>query len=185
MRGLKVGAALMASRLIHVIQTRRGMKQPALFIARNKRRANRGQAVASERPSPAIQVQAAESMADKNMRPHQNPREELDLHAWCEQCDALAKEAIKSGGLSHDWCVELYSSGVDRALDHLPDACRGHALQVANEVFDYRNPSERERVVRENADQGICHHGIPVDCCPAGCGSVPDDCDDQDDDWPL
>jgi hypothetical protein len=158
------------------------MKLPALFIARNKGRPNRGQAVASERLRPAIQVQAAESMADKNMRPHQNPREEFDLHSWYEQCDALAKDAIKSGGLSHDWCVELYSSRVDRALELLPEACHGQARQVANEVFDNRNPAARQQTILANAESGPCLHGIPFDCCPVGCGEFPDESGELDTD---
>jgi len=183
MRGFKLGAALVASRFIHVIKTRRGVKLPALFIALNKRQANCGQTAQSDQPRRAVQVQEVVAISDANAHPHQLSHGELDAHSWCEQCDVLAEDAIKSGGISHDWCVELYSSGVDRALEHLPKACHGQALQVANEVFHYRSPSEREKIVRENADTGRCHHGITLDCCPAGCGSVPDDCDDPDEDW--
>lgn len=179
MRGLKVATALIASRFIHIIKTRRGMKLPALLIARNMRRTNRGQPAQSDRPRPAIQAQAVVAISDANAHPHQHPQGELNVHSWCEQCDALAKDAIKSSGLSHDWCVELYSSGVDRALEQLPKSSRDVALQVANEVFDYRSPAEREESRRKNAENAICLHGIPFDCCPLGCGEFPDECDDH------
>lgn len=180
MRGLKIGATIIASQLMQVVRNRRAVKLPALFIARKKRRANNRKLAGTE-PSEAISQQVSEPrLTAPDNRPHRGSSEELDLHSWCEQCDALAKSAIKSGGLSHDWCVELYSSGVNRALEHLPQQCREHALRIANEVFDYRSPEERQQTVRANAANGRCLHGIPFDCCPQGCGDFPDECDEYD-----
>lgn len=176
MRGLKVGAALMASRLIHVIKTRRGMKLPALFITREGRPANQGKPAKPDFPRTNSQAPvSALPVARSRLEAQQNPLTALDLHTWPEQCDALARAAIKNGGLSHDLCVELYSSGVDRALEAAHTIPKDVALQVANEIFDYRTPAERDQTARWNMQNGYCRHGITLDCCPLGCGSAPDD----------
>jgi hypothetical protein len=98
-----------------------------------------------------------------------------ELQTWRGQCESMAETAISSGGLSHDWSVELYSESIDRALPLLPDPLRGPALLLAAEVFDYRTPMEREQINRWNAENGYCLHGITLDCCPLGCGSILDD----------
>lgn len=175
MRGLKVGAAIIASQFMHVIKTGRAMKLPALFIERKKRRANNRKQVDME-PSLSVLPRVPEQcLKPTDKRPNWNRSEELDLHSLCEQCDTLAKSAIKLGGLSHDWFVDLYSSNIDRALENLPEARRNRTTELANEIFDYRSPSEREQTIQQNAQNGRCRHGIALECCPAGCGSVPDE----------
>lgn len=182
MRGLKVGAALMASRLLQVIKTRRGTKLPALLIARQKRPAKPAQISDAKHSRVARTPQAVGALTAASSQPPYNPSVQTDLDSWCEQCDALAKETIKSGGLSHDWCIKLYSSGVDRLLEQMPEAWREPALQIAHEIFDYRSPSERQRTIRANADNGLCRHGIAFECCPAGCGEFPDECEEHNTD---
>lgn len=105
----------------------------------------------------------------------QDGHPDCHLRVWRDQCSAIAKAAIKASGLSHDWCVELYSKHVDQALSQLPEHLHGTALEVAGDIFDYRTVESREQTARWNAQNGYCRHGIALDCCPAGCGSAPDE----------
>lgn len=98
----------------------------------------------------------------------------LDENAWRVTCEKVAKQAAESCGLSHDLYVGSFSSTIDGKLNHLPDAHRPRALEIAQE-WDYASPAERAEAQQWNAENGFCLHGIELGCCPAGCGSGPDD----------
>ncbi|GKS88703.1 hypothetical protein [Acidovorax sp. SUPP2539] len=94
----------------------------------------------------------------------------FDEPAWRTVCEALAAQANKGCGLSHDYYVERFSSAIDAQAGRLPEDQRAQALKIARE-WDYATPAERQQSQDWNADNGHCSHGIELGCCPAGCGS--------------
>lgn len=95
----------------------------------------------------------------------------FDETAWRAFCEKAASEAINGCGQSHDWYVELLSSAIDEQVVQLPEDQRAQALQIAQE-WGYATPAERQETRDLNAADGCCKHGIPLDCCPAGCGEL-------------
>ncbi len=94
--------------------------------------------------------------------------------AMREQLAAFAAEAGRNCGQSHDVYVQGFSSSVDSLADQLPNIWRSQLLELAR-GFDYATPEERMQSQRLNSENGYCTHGIELGCCPAGCGSGPDD----------
>lgn len=102
-----------------------------------------------------------------------------DADAWRTRCDALAKNANKGCGLSYDLFVEMFSGGVKRHLDGMPEEWKADAETIARD-FGYATPAELEKMRDEQAAMGCCSHGLDPDCCPAGCGDLDSG---HDDDW--
>lgn len=100
---------------------------------------------------------------------------EFDAQVWIDKCEQLSKQAVRGDGCSYDWFVERFSREVEIALSEIPEDYRVQALQIAANQFDYETPAERAKTRQENSDNGCCMHGIELGCCPAGCGSGPDD----------
>lgn len=94
--------------------------------------------------------------------------------AWRARCEELAADAAKGDGCSHTWYVVRLSRAVDSDLAAMPQDRRTQALEIARE-FDYSTHEEREAERDELLNDGCCMHGIQLGCCPAGCGSGPDD----------
>ncbi len=94
--------------------------------------------------------------------------------AWVTRCEELAREAKRGDGCSYTWYVVRLSEAVDLEVIQLPEAFRSRALELAGE-FGYASRAEREVEQVELANDGCCMHGIELGCCPAGCGSGPDD----------
>ncbi|HGE6810428.1 TPA: hypothetical protein ACGB9W_004753 [Pseudomonas aeruginosa] len=93
----------------------------------------------------------------------------FDESAWRAVCEMAASEAVRGCGQSFDWYVERLSSAIDEQVVQLPEGQRAQALQIAQEL-GYATPAERQETRDLNAADGCCKHGIPLDCCPAGCG---------------
>lgn len=93
----------------------------------------------------------------------------FDERAWRAVCEQAASEALRGCGQSYDWYVERLSSAIDAHVAALPENQRTLALQIAGE-WNYATPGERQETRDNNAADGCCMHGIPLDCCPAGCG---------------
>lgn len=102
-----------------------------------------------------------------------------DADVFRTRCQVLAKNAMKGTGLSHDLFVEMFSGGVERLLDAMPDEWRARAQDIARE-FDYATRAELEKMWDEQAAMGYCSHGLDPYYCPAGCGDL-DQVDDGDD----
>ncbi len=171
MRGLGKHAAIAALRLIHAAKNKRIRELPKLLLKRKRQRA------VVDKPKqfePPIAFPQDEATAQSNVSSRASSSRS-DLDGWHAQCQSLARDALKSCGLSHDWCVEIYSADVDRALEAVHTIPKDIALRIADEVFDYRTPAEREQTALWNEQNGYCLHGITRDCCPFGCGSVPED----------
>lgn len=170
MRGSRKDAAIAALWHTHVAKIKCIRELPKLFLSRKRQRSSVGKPKQVESSSMILQDEVTPPC---NVSTHGGSgRPEID--GWRAKCDSLAKDALKSCGLSQDWCVELYSSCVERALEAVHTIPIEIALRIANEVFDYRTPTEREQTARWNAKNGYCQHGITKDCCPLGCGSVSD-----------
>lgn len=98
----------------------------------------------------------------------------FDELAWRAQCESVIQAATERSSQSYDIYVERLSSVIDAMLNQLPETHRAMALQIAKE-WGYATPEEREEAARWCAENGYCDHGIELGCCPAGCGSGPDD----------
>nr|WP_084545945.1 conserved plasmid protein [Cupriavidus malaysiensis] len=98
----------------------------------------------------------------------------FDEAAWRDACDSAAKEANRGSGQSYDYYVDRFSADIDRGLHVFNEADRPRALEIAQE-WGYETAEEREETRQWNSRNGYCSHGITLGCCPAGCGSGPDD----------
>lgn len=92
----------------------------------------------------------------------------LDKAMWRTRCEKMAVDANRGCGLSYDRFVASLSASVDWALEDLAHHERADALAIAIE-FGYATEAEREQTAMDNANNGYCHHGIELGCCPAGC----------------
>lgn len=97
----------------------------------------------------------------------------VDEPTWEAICDAAAAQARHGCGLSWDYYVDLFSAAIDAHIVQLPENQHDWALEAATE-WGYETPAQRHETRAWNADNGYCIHGIDIDCCPAGCGSLPD-----------
>jgi hypothetical protein len=95
------------------------------------------------------------------------------VEAWQLHCAELHENALKAaGGGGYEWFLKLFSAQVDEALrQRVPWAMYAEMVEAARQ-FGYLNPSEREALDEELAEDGFCTHGIERDCCPAGCGEI-------------
>lgn len=82
-------------------------------------------------------MQSRESTEDKRLA-------HWDADVFRARCQVLAKNAMKGTGLSHDLFVEMFSGGVERILDAMPDEWRARAQDIARE-FDYATRAELEK----------------------------------------
>lgn len=112
----------------------------------------------------------------------------FDAFAWREKCGKWAAEANKCCGLSFEVFSSRFNGTVDWALEQLPAFQRAEATAIA-QSFGYETIEEREQArvwqearALEAEEEGEddyghrdCCHGIAWGCCPAGCGSGPDD----------
>lgn len=98
----------------------------------------------------------------------------FDVSQWRERCQKIATDAGNNCGQSHGLYVQRISEMVNFALKEVAEENREEALCVARE-FDYASDSELDEDRKWNANNGYCSHGIQLGCCPAGCGSGPDD----------
>ena len=105
-------------------------------------------------------------------QPGENTHAAFDETAWRAICDQAATAALRGCGQSHDWYVELFSSAVEAQVQRLPEHQQAYALEIARDCGDYATPAERQETRDSNAEDGYCKHGIPIDCCPAGCGEL-------------
>lgn len=105
---------------------------------------------------------------DTPSQPIGDTRSALDKPAWRTICKAIATDAMKGCGLSHDYYVERLSSAIDTHVLQLPESHRVRALQIAQE-WDCATPAQRQETQDWNAEHGYCTHGIELGYCPAGC----------------
>ncbi|MCO1686905.1 hypothetical protein FA454_14295 [Pseudomonas aeruginosa] len=99
------------------------------------------------------------------------PSQPIDEPAWRAVCEAASVAARNGCGLSWDYYVELFSAAIDAQIDQLPEDQRAMALEMAQD-WDYATPAQRQETRAWNAENGYCTHGINIDCCPLGCGSL-------------
>ncbi|HFJ0421587.1 TPA: hypothetical protein ACGS08_004192 [Pseudomonas aeruginosa] len=99
------------------------------------------------------------------------PSQPIDESAWQAVCDAEATKARHGCGLSWDYYVDLFSAAIDAQVNQLPKDQHEWALELATER-GYATPAQRQETRAWNADNGYCIHGIDIDCCPLGCGSL-------------
>lgn len=88
---------------------------------------------------------------------------------WRARCEALADEASRGCGLSHDVYVQRFSASVDSEIRKAGGANQERLLAIARE-FDYATTDQIAESVASYLDDGYCLHGLDPDCCPAGCG---------------
>lgn len=105
-------------------------------------------------------MQSRESTEDKRLA-------HWDADVFRARCQVLAKNAMKGTGLSHDLFVEMFSGGVERILDAMPDEWRARAQDIARE-FDYATRAELEKMWDEQAAMGYCSHGLDPSLSPCG-----------------
>ncbi|MCX9158161.1 hypothetical protein OPU71_18720 [Niveibacterium sp. 24ML] len=95
----------------------------------------------------------------------------FDATQWRSACERWALYAGARCACSDGLYVELLSSAIDTGLAQLEARHREAALAIARE-FGYETRASREAEQDWNAEHGYCSHGIPLGCCPAGCGSA-------------
>src|SRR3546814_469874 len=105
---------------------------------------------------------------DTPSQPIGNNCSALDEAAWRAICEAVAADAMKGCGLSHDYYVERFSFAIEGRVNQLPESQRAQALQIVQE-WDYATPAQRQETQDWNAKHGYCSHGIELGYCPAGC----------------
>jgi hypothetical protein len=93
---------------------------------------------------------------------------------WRSQCERMADDASNNCAQSHFLYVCNLSSAVDKKLSDLASADHPAAIEIARQ-FDYATRQEIQAEQAFNDEHGFCTHGIELGCCPAGCGSGPDD----------
>lgn len=106
----------------------------------------------------------------------------FDANAWREKCGKWATEANRCCGLSYEVFSSRLNGAVDWALEQLPPAQRAEATAIA-QSFGFETMEQRELARQREAEEEWdddyghrdCSHGIAWGCCPAGCGSGPDD----------
>src|SRR3546814_4800790 len=70
---------------------------------------------------------------DTPSQPIGDTRSALDEPAWRTICEAVATDAMKGCGLSHDYYIERPSLAIDTQVLQLPESQRAQALQIAQE----------------------------------------------------
>lgn len=98
----------------------------------------------------------------------------FDADKWAYICDRWAKEADVGCGLSYDLFSERLCGAVDYALEKMAPIHRAKAIEIAVR-YGYETVEARAKASRWYRYDGYCSHGIELGCCPAGCGSGPDD----------
>lgn len=96
----------------------------------------------------------------------------LDEEAWFKLCEKASDDANRVCGQSYEWYITRFSEMIEEEALTLPVHQLARALAIAAAEWDYITPEERSAAQAEGARHGYCMHGIPVDCCPAGCGEV-------------
>lgn len=81
-----------------------------------------------------------------------------------DMIDALSRTAANASGGSESLYVRIFSDSVDAAFAETASD-RQVAIEVARQ-YDYADV--KIRYVAD--DPTLCWHGLPYDCCPAGCG---------------
>ncbi|MEQ9530600.1 MAG: CcgAII protein [Haliea sp.] len=90
------------------------------------------------------------------------------------QLQDLAKEATQRCGSSYEVYQEQFSQRVDALLATTEDStAKAAILNVARE-FDYVTRAELEAMREDRVDDGACYHGFDPNCCPLGCGDLPE-----------
>jgi general stress protein YciG len=103
-----------------------------------------------------------------------NTTKNFDPIVWRAECNVLANEAGKSCSQSHTLYVSNFSNAIEARLEAFTTEDKEKAIEIARK-FDYATPQEIEVDAQWNSENGFCSHGIELGCCPAGCGSGPDD----------
>lgn len=98
----------------------------------------------------------------------------FDAEKWAENCDKWATSANHGCGLSYDLFSERLCNAVDYALERLAPIHHAKAIDIAIH-YGYETVDARAEAGRWDSYEGYCSHGIQLGCCPAGCGSGPDD----------
>jgi len=99
---------------------------------------------------------------------------QFDPNEWRATCESLSNDAAKNCAQSHFLYVCNLSSAVDAKLSDLASTDHPAAIEIARR-FDYATRQQIQAEQAFNDEQGYCAHGIELGCCPAGCGSSPDD----------
>jgi hypothetical protein len=82
--------------------------------------------------------------------------------------EALAMEAAKRCGQSHDVYVQKFSGIVDQMFGNSEPALRDAALAIARK-HDYSTSEEIAAHIEEMEKDGYCRHGLTADTCQCGC----------------
>jgi hypothetical protein len=104
----------------------------------------------------------------------------FDENAWRRECAESADAANTCCGLSYEAFVRRLNGYIDGALEELPPTQRAEATKIA-QSFGYETVEERAHAMEaveewgSDYDPRYCIHDIKWGCCPAGCGSGPDD----------
>jgi hypothetical protein len=84
------------------------------------------------------------------------------------QIEALAEEAARRCGQSHNAYVRFFSEAVDAEFGGVDNPIWKQVESIARER-DYCTPEELRAADEEMAEQGYCSHGLTFWTCPAGC----------------
>lgn len=98
----------------------------------------------------------------------------FDESAWIEQCNKQASVANAGCGLVYELYQRRLSGAIDGLVNDLPAEHQARALEIARAEFDYLSPDEIGEEIRQDMEDGYCSHGLPLDCCPVGCGDLCD-----------
>lgn len=99
-----------------------------------------------------------------------NPDGSLDENAWEELCANAGVSAARGCGQSDFLFRQNYSDLIEAGLQVLPAGLRTRAVDLAQQHGDYATRDELAAEQASQADEGLCSHGIDLNCCPAGCG---------------
>lgn len=90
---------------------------------------------------------------------------------WRDRCRKMVDDATNRCGQSDFMFMEFVSKSIENAICSVSLDNRLVALEIARE-YGYEGPDERAKQRQENADYGLCSHGLDPDCCPVGCGDL-------------
>jgi hypothetical protein len=95
----------------------------------------------------------------------------FDADIFYETCDQASREAAHGCGLSDVLWLTRCTTSIGSLLPSVPLASLAKAHVVARNA-GWLDPAELKDLTAWTEDEGLCSHGLELECCPAGCGEL-------------
>ena len=95
----------------------------------------------------------------------------FDAASFRETCDQASKTAAHGCGLSDVLWLTRCTASIGSLLRCVPLARLAEAKEIARNA-GWLDSTELRELSDYNEDEGLCSHGLDLECCPAGCGEL-------------